>query len=339
MHRPHGRILALVFLAAGSIASPGLRAADDAATSKTLPPPAKIEVDFAKHVRPLFAKYCFKCHGPEKQQSGLRLDVQGDAVRGGDSGPAFEAGKSADSLLIKYVAGLDPELVMPPEGDKLSRDDVALLRAWIDQGAKWSADGDPGGKVNAAHWSFRPVRRPDLPKVSNEAWARNAIDRFVVARLESKKIVPAPEADRRTLIRRLSLDLLGLPPTPAEIEAFVNDTRPDAWEQLVDRLLDSPHFGERWGRHWLDLARYADSDGYEKDSPRPFAWRYRNWVIEASTAIFLLTSSRSSNWRAICSPTRRSTRKSPPDSIATRSQTRKGASIRKNTALLPSSIG
>ncbi|MGE5192297.1 MAG: DUF1553 domain-containing protein [Deltaproteobacteria bacterium] len=282
MRRPYGRIFALAFLAAvGSVSSLGLRAADDSANSRVLPPPAKIEVDFAKHVKPLFAKYCFKCHGAEKQQAGLRLDVQGDAVRGGDSGPAFEAGKSADSLLIKYVAGLDPELVMPPEGDKLSKDDIALLRAWIDQGAKWSADGDAGGAVDTTHWSFRPVKRPEPPKVRDESWVRSAIDRFVLARLESKKIAPAPEADRRTLIRRLSLDLLGLPPTPLEIEAFVNDTRPDAWEQLVDRLLESPHFGERFGRHWLDLARYADSDGYEKDSPRPFAWRYRNWVIDA----------------------------------------------------------
>jgi hypothetical protein len=282
MLRLRGRIFAVAFLVAvGSIVSLVLPAEDDPATSKTLPPPAKIEVDFAKHIKPLFVKYCFRCHGPEKQQSGLRLDVPGDAIRGGDTGPAFEAGKSADSLLIKYVAGLDPELVMPPEGDKLSKDDVALLRAWIDQGAKWSGEAAGDGKVDTTHWSFRPVRRPDPPKVSDETWVRNAIDRFVLSRLDSKRIAPAPEADRRTLIRRLSLDLLGLPPTPAEIDAFVSDTRPDAYEQLVDRLLDSPHFGERWGRHWLDLARYADSDGYEKDSPRPFAWRYRNWVIDA----------------------------------------------------------
>jgi hypothetical protein len=282
MPRPQGRFYAVAFLvAAASITAVVIQAADDAATSKTLPPAAKVEVDFAKDVKPLFAKYCFKCHGPEKQQSGLRLDVQGDAIRGGDTGPAFEVGKSADSLLIKYVAGLDPELVMPPEGDKLSKEDVALLRAWIDQGAKWSAEGDAGGKIEATHWSFRPVKRSEPPPVNHTEWPRNAIDRFVLARLESKKIAPAPEADRRTLIRRLSLDLVGLPPTPAEIEAFVNDTRSDAYEQLVDRLLDSPHFGERWGRHWLDLARYADSDGYEKDSARPFAWRYRNWVIDA----------------------------------------------------------
>src|SRR5262249_33572460 len=282
MHPQCGRICgfgALVALACASLL--GIVGAEEPADSAKLPPPAKIEVDFARNVKPLFAKHCLKCHGTEKQQAGLRLDLHGDAVRGGDSGPAFEAGKSADSLLIKYVAALDPELVMPPEGDKLTRDDVALLRAWIDQGAKWSQDGSSESKVDNPPWSFRQVKRPPLPNVRDEAWIRNSIDRFVLTRLEAKKIAPAPEADRRTLIRRLSLDLLGLPPTAAEVEAFVADQAPDAYEQLVDRLLASPHFGERWGRHWLDLARYADSDGYEKDSPRPFAWRYRNWVIDA----------------------------------------------------------
>ncbi len=254
---------------------------DPAAIADRLPPPAKIQVDFSRDVKPLFAKYCLNCHGPDKQQAGLRLDVQGDAVRGGDSGAAFEVGKSGGSLLIKYVAGLDPDIVMPPEGDKFSRDDVALLRAWIDQGAKWSDDPGNEAKSNATHWAFRPIQRPLLPKIKLENWVSNPIDRFILAKLEPKKIAPAPEADRRTLIRRLSLDLLGLPPAPAEIRAFLDDTRPDAYELLVDTLLASPHFGERWGRHWLDLARYADSDGYEKDSPRPFAWRYRNWVIEA----------------------------------------------------------
>src|SRR5262245_24315608 len=254
MHRPHGRIPAIAFLVAlGTVTSLALQAADDSPNSKTLPPPAEVEVEYAKHVKPLFAKYCFKCHGAEKRQSGLRLDVQADAVRGGDSGPAFEVGKSAESLLIKFVAGLDPELVMPPEGDKLSKDDVALLRAWIDQGAKWSDDGDAGGKGDPVHWSFRPLQQPAPPPVKDESRARNAVDRFVHSKLDSKKITPAPEANRRTLIRRLSLDLQGLPPTQADVEAFVGDTRPDAYELLVDRLLESPHFGERWGRHWLDL--------------------------------------------------------------------------------------
>lgn len=284
MDRRRVRKYGPVLLAAFALVQIGrIRGADDPPpeSAAKLPPPAKVEIDFARDVRPLFSKYCIKCHGTEKQQAGLRLDVQGDAVRGGDSGPAFEVGKSAESLLIKYVAGLDPDVVMPPEGDKLSTDEVALLRAWIDQGAKWSDDPAGAGKANAAHWSFRPVHRPQSPQVKTEEWIRNPIDRFVLAKLEAKKIAHSPEADRRTLIRRLSLDLLGLPPTPAEIEEFVSDPSSDAYEQLVGRLLSSPHFGERWGRHWLDLARYADSDGYEKDSPRPFAWRYRNWVIDA----------------------------------------------------------
>ena len=282
MDRPSVATNGLIVLAVFCCGSAVLHGADDpAAIAEKLPPPASMQVDFNRDVRPLFAKYCFNCHGPEKQQAGLRLDVQGDAVRGGDSGPAFEAGKSAGSLLIKYVAGLDPDIVMPPEGTKLSKDDVALLRAWIDQGVKWSDDPAGGAKSNATHWSFRPIRRPDLPKTKSEDWIRNPIDRLVLAKLESRKVAPAPEADRRTLIRRLSLDLVGLPPTPSEIREFLDDSRPDAYELLVDRLLASPHFGERWGRHWLDLARYADTDGYEKDSPRPFAWRYRNWVIDA----------------------------------------------------------
>ncbi|HEY2250192.1 MAG TPA: DUF1549 domain-containing protein, partial [Planctomycetaceae bacterium] len=282
MDRPtvatYGRIVLAAICCGNSTA---LAADDPAAIADKLPPPAKVEVDFNRDVRPLFAKYCFNCHGPDKQQAGLRLDVQGDAVRGGDSGPAFEAGKSSASLLIKYVAGLDPDVVMPPEGTKVSRDEVSLLRAWIDQGVKWSEDPAGSAKGNTTHWSFRPIRRPDLPKTKSEDWVRNSIDRFVLTKLDSRKIAPAPQADRRTLIRRLSLDLLGLPPTPAEIRDFLDDTRPNSYELLIDRLLASPHFGERWGRHWLDLARYADSDGYEKDSPRPFAWRYRNWVIDA----------------------------------------------------------
>jgi mono/diheme cytochrome c family protein len=268
-----------LLLIGAAVCAPALRyvSADD----ENLPPATKKEVDFAKDIQPIFAKHCLKCHGEEKQISGFRLDRQGDALRGGDSGAAYEVGKSGESLLIKYVAGLDPDIVMPPEGDKLSKDEVSLLRGWIDQGAKWAEEKDSEKKTKSDHWSFQPIRRPALPGVKNERWVRNPVDRFVLARLEHEKIAPSPEADRRTLIRRLYLDLLGLPPTPAQVEAFVNDTRKDAYEQLVDEVLASPHFGERWGRHWLDLARYADSDGYEKDSPRPFAWRYRHWVIDA----------------------------------------------------------
>jgi hypothetical protein len=247
-----------------------------------LPPPASREVDFARDIRPILAKRCHACHGPEKQKAGLRLDRKAEAQRGGDSGPWFEPGNSAESLIIEKVAGLDPAGIMPPEGDRVSAAEIGLLRAWIDQGASWpdGVDAD-GGAARPVHWAFIAPRRHAPPEVHDATRVRNPIDRFLLARLEREGIGFSPEAGRATLIRRLTIDLLGLLPTPEEVRAFAADPRPDAYERLVDRLLASPHFGERWGRHWLDLARYADSDGYEKDSPRPFAYRYRDWVIDA----------------------------------------------------------
>jgi hypothetical protein len=213
----------------------------------------------------------------------LRLDDGRAALVGGNGGAVIAPGKAVQSRLLHLVAGLDAETVMPPKGRApLSKADIGKLRAWIDQGAKWPVP--PSAAKSAArseHWSFQPPRRIAAPAVQQAAWVRNDIDRFILARLEKAKVGPSPEADRITLIRRLSFDLLGLPPTPAEVDAFVGDTRPDAYERLVDRLLASPHYGERWGRHWLDLARYADSDGYEADRPRPYHWRYRDWVIAA----------------------------------------------------------
>ncbi len=238
------------------------------------------KVDFARDIRPIFASRCYECHGPDTQESGLRLDVRARALTGGDSGAVIVPGKSAESSLIDYVAGTDPDAVMPPEGDPLSEDQVALLRLWIDQGADWpdSADGEV---VESTHWAWQPLSRPEIPKLDDADWGRNAIDGLVLRRLRSHNVEPSPEADRYVLARRLSVDLLGLPPRPADVDEFVADESPDAYESLVDRLLDSPHFGERWGRHWLDKARYADSDGYEKDRPRPNAWRWRDWVIDA----------------------------------------------------------
>ncbi len=253
-----------------------------------LPPAAERPVDFIKDIQPIFVASCYDCHGGGEQEGGLQLDARDNALKGGDSGRVIEKGKSAESLLIQYVAGADPEKVMPPEdiGDPLTPEQVGLLRAWIDQGADWpdSVALPEGGDPRAEHWSFQPIVRPEPPDVKNDLWVRNAIDRFILRKLEAEGVEPSPEASRPTLIRRLSLDLRGLPPTPEEVEEFVYDERPDAYEQLVERLLASKHFGERWGRHWLDLARYADSDGYEKDRPRPWAWRYRNWVIDAINA-------------------------------------------------------
>ncbi len=238
-------------------------------------------VDYLQDVKPVLAKHCVACHGAEKQKSGLRLDSVALAKRGGDTGPAIEPGKSAESLLVQAVTGAEGVTAMPPKGEPpLSNDEIALLKLWIDQGAKAPAEEAAGGPAKGAnHWSFRPVVRPPLPEVVNKTWVRNEIDAFVLARLEKEGLHPSPEADRVTLIRRLSLDLLGLPPTIEEVDAFVADTRPDACEILVDRLLDSPHYGERWGRHWLDLARYADSNGFTRDFARSI-WKYRDWVIE-----------------------------------------------------------
>ncbi len=268
-------VAALLCLAAWTLA-------DD--SPPRLPPAAKRQVEFAADIQPIFAKSCAKCHGADKQQAGLRLDRKADAFRGGDSGRVIEPGKSAESTLIHYVAGTDPDLLMPPkgQGERLTAEQIGLLRAWIDQGAKWSEATDAAAtRVKSDHWSFQPVVRPSVPSVKNAVWVRNPVDNFVLAKLESLGIAPAPEADRATLIRRLSLDLRGLPPSTSEVDEFLSDTRSDAWQQLIDRFLASPHFGERWGRHWLDLARYADSDGYEKDTARPFAYKYRNWVIDA----------------------------------------------------------
>jgi hypothetical protein len=237
-------------------------------------------VDFTRDVEPVFAKRCSACHGAGQQMAGLRLDEPQAALKGSKSGPVIVPGKSAESKLIKRVANK----TMPPVGEPLTRDQVAVLSAWIDQGAKWPAQQTKTGNPKSSHWSFQPIAKPAIPAVRKRDWPRNAIDAFVLARLEAENIQPSPEANKNTLIRRLSLDLTGLPPTPVEVDQFVADNRPDAYERTVDRLLASPHYGEKWARHWLDQAHYADSDGYEKDQVRPYAWRYRNWVINALNA-------------------------------------------------------
>jgi mono/diheme cytochrome c family protein len=241
-------------------------------------------VDYVRDVKPLLAKHCIACHGPDKQRSGLRLDTAASALKGGNSGPAIVPGKSGDSrLLIAVSGGTDDVTAMPPK-DKppLSKEEIAVLRAWVDAGAAAPAN-EAAAKLSSPagqHWSFRPIARPAEPGVKNATWVRNPVDRFVLARLEKEKLAPSPEADRATLLRRVSLDLTGLPPSPQEVIDFLKDERPDAYERVVDRLLASPHYGERWGRHWLDLARYADSNGYSIDAPRSI-WTYRDWVINA----------------------------------------------------------
>ncbi|HZO90813.1 MAG TPA: DUF1553 domain-containing protein [Chthonomonadaceae bacterium] len=240
---------------------------------KTLQAQAPKRVDFDRDVRPILSENCFACHGfdANKRQATLRLDVPEGAYKKLPTGHvAIVPGKPAASELIKRVTATDA-FHMPPysSGKKLTAAQISTLRAWIAQGGKY----DP-------HWAFVAPKRPPLPQVKNKTWPRNPIDYFVLARLEKEGLHPSPEADRTTLIRRVSLDLTGLPPTPAEVQAFVNDKRPDAYERLVDRLLASPHYGERMALAWLDLARYADTHGYHIDSQRDM-WPWRDWVIKA----------------------------------------------------------
>ena len=242
-------------------------------------------VDFVRDILPILETSCFKCHGPTESRGGLRLHQRAFAMRGGDSGDVILPGHSANSLLVQRIQGVEGEDPMPKEGNRLTAAQVALIRAWIDQGAIWpeSADARPLPSERR-HWAYiRPVA-PPLPDVGASTWVRNAIDRFVLARLNKEALTPSPEAPFETLVRRVSLDLVGLPPTIAELDAALEDARragrDAAYERVVDRLLASPHYGERWARPWLDLARYADSHGYEKDRLRVM-WTYRDWVIDA----------------------------------------------------------
>lgn len=233
------------------------------------------KVEYTRDIRPILARNCLTCHGPDEEarEAGLRLDVRESVLSATDSGAiAVVPGDPAASELFRRMTTDDEFLRMPPTdtGHRLSPAEIELVQRWIEQGANYSV-----------HWSFQPLRTPDVPDVRYQSWPCNTIDRFILSRLEAEGIRPAEQASRRTLIRRLSLDLIGLPPTLDEVQAFLNDTQPMAYERLVDRLLGSPHFGERWARHWLDLARYADSDGYLGDDLRPYAYLYRNWVIAA----------------------------------------------------------
>jgi hypothetical protein len=230
-------------------------------------------IHFRRDVRPILSAVCYQCHGPDEKQrkAHLRLDTKLGAFADRDGSFALVPGKPKGSLLFQRITAQDPKKLMPPRrsGKKLTAAQIGLIRRWIEQGAKWSD-----------HWAFVPPMRPALPAVGPQSWVRNPIDAFILARLEQQGLQPSPEADRNTVLRRLSLDLIGLPPTAVEVDAFLADPSPEAYEHQVERLLNSPHYGERWGRHWLDAARYADSDGYEKDKPRP-VWAYRDWVIGA----------------------------------------------------------
>ena len=243
-------------------------------------------IDFIRDIEPIFNRYCYECHGPTGESQGsLRLSSPDLIRKGGGSGPIIAPGKSGDSYLIHRVLGLGGEERMPKDHDPLPERAIAILRAWIDQGAPMpAAVATPGGAVDPSvekrHWAYVTPKRPDLPSVVNVDWTRNPIDRFILARLEREHLSPSPDAAKSTLLRRVTLDLTGLPPTPDALDAFLADRSPDAYDKVVDQLLASPHYGERWARPWLDLARYADTNGHEKDNRREI-WKYRDWVIDA----------------------------------------------------------
>jgi hypothetical protein len=235
---------------------------------------AALQVDFSRDIQPLVEKHCGKCHGATKPKGQLRLDAKVPAMKGGVTGPAIVPGKGADSLLVKLLLSADPDERMPAKAPPLPAEAIALLRRWIDEGAAWPDTSGPAVEVKK-HWAYVKPVRPAPPR-SDVA----PIDAFLLARLAKEGLRPTPEASKETLIRRVSLDLTGLPPAPEEVDAFLADRSPDAYEKLVDRLLASPHYGERWARAWLDVARYADTNGFNIDSRRTM-WKWRDWVIDA----------------------------------------------------------
>jgi hypothetical protein len=267
-----------------ALASQG-RTADDSS-----PGPDQIRF-FESKVRPVLAENCFKCHGPQKRKGGLRLDSRASILKGGDAGPAIVPGKPDESLLIAAIKQQDDTLKMPPT-KKLAASQLADLSRWVSLGAPWPADkGDAPSAVrrgefqitekDRAHWAFQQLGRPRVPMVSQTDWVRNPIDAFVLAGLEANGLRPNPPAARHELIRRATYDLTGLPPSPKEVDAFVADRSPEAFEKLIDRLLASAQYGEKWGRHWLDLVRFAETNSYERDNPKPSTWRYRDYVIRS----------------------------------------------------------
>ncbi len=264
----------------------GVRADEPPATPTFTPEQTAF---FDKQVLPLLRQHCLKCHGddPDKLRGGLDLRTRAAILRGGDSGSAVNPQQPAQSLLLQALRYTDEHLRMPPKG-KLPDADIAVFEKWVAMGlpvpAERAGSAAPAPTTSAkaqSYWAYQPVRRPAVPAVRNAAWVKTPIDAFVLAKLEEKGLLPVEPADRATLIRRAYYDLLGLPPTPEQVDAFVNDPSPNAWEKLIDQLLASPHYGEKWGRHWLDVVRYGETNGFERDGPKPFVWRYRDYVIRS----------------------------------------------------------
>src|SRR5690242_6788245 len=258
--------------------------------SCTLARPVRAQDDqnFEMHVRPLLVEKCYACH-TEERMGGLQLDTREHAMKGGKDGAVIVPGDPEKSLLVQALRYTDPKLKMPP-GGHLKDEQIAAVESWIKGGAVWP-DGPKASQPAVAYkitpeqrafWSFQPIRKPAVPSVRDTQWAQSDIDRFILSKLEEQKMTRAPQADRHTLIRRATFDLTGLPPTPAEVSAFENDKSPDAFGKVVDRLLASPRYGEKWGRLWLDIARYSDDKlNSERDEPYENSFRYRDWVIKA----------------------------------------------------------
>ncbi|HKD35949.1 MAG TPA: DUF1549 domain-containing protein, partial [Pirellulales bacterium] len=242
------------------------------------------QVDYVRDIKPILKASCFACHGALKQEAGLRLDAVALVRKGGDSGPTIVPGKSAESLLVEAVAGTADFDRMPKDGKSLETTKIELLKRWIDEGAK--APDEPIPPDPRKHWAFRPPVRPTVPTLKEGSAANNPIDAFIGAEQEHRGLTPVPPADKATLLRRVTVDLIGLPPTRAELHAFLADQSADAYEKVVDRLLASPQYGERWARHWMDVWRYSDWDGWQKEirESQPFLWRWRDWIVESLAA-------------------------------------------------------
>ena len=253
-----------------------------------LPASADRQVDFVRDVQPILRERCFECHSQGNEEGGLNLGIKSRAFEGGDDGQVLVPGDGAASRLVHLVAGLEPEAIMPPEGnDRLTREQVGILRAWIDQGAAWPKEADvadPRLEKARTHWAFQPLRPVELPQVRDEDWVKTPIDHFILAALEEKGLMPTGPVAADLLLRRISFDLVGLPPDPEVVETIRGLPEPEqqtAIGEYIERLLASPRYGERWGRHWLDVARYADSDGYESDADRTHGYHFRDFVIRA----------------------------------------------------------
>jgi hypothetical protein len=280
------RVFCVMIILIGSPGREAVRADGPAQPTVALTPRAT--EFFEARIRPILVEKCMRCHGPSKQSSGLRLDSREAVLKGGDSGPAIVPARPEESLMIRAVAHRHGDLKMPPKG-KLPDAEVDLLARWVAMGAPWPVGSNPAKLTMAAaaptaeHWAFRALRAPSPPPVKDGSWIASPVDAFILARLEARGIAPSPPADKRTLIRRATIDLWGIPPMPEEVEAFEADASPDAYARLIDRLLASPRYGERWGRHWLDVARYADTKGYvfTQDRRYPYAFTYRDYVIDA----------------------------------------------------------